>query len=231
MFSIIRGVVRMRVLLVEDDAVLMNGLQVGLGLAGFTVDAVATCADASAALRTTAFDAIVLDLMLPDGSGLDVLGELRSRQVATPVLLLTARDSVPDRIAGLDAGADDYLGKPFDLNEVAARLRALTRRGNGGGSACRIWRDLRLEPATMAVSKSGEAVRLSRREFSVLHALMDRPGQILSKSQLEDRLYGWQEDVESNTIEVHIHNLRQKLGPGIIETVRGVGYKLAEDNA
>lgn len=221
----------MRVLLVEDDAILLNGLQVGLGLAGFTVDAVSNCADASAALRSSTFDAVVLDLMLPDGSGLDVLDELRGRQVGTPVLLLTARDSVPDRIAGLDAGADDYLGKPFDLDEVAARLRALTRRGNGSASACRIWRELRLEPATMAVSKSGVAVRLSRREFSILHALMDRPGQILSKSQLEDRLYGWQEDVESNTIEVHIHNLRQKLGPGIIETVRGVGYKLAEDSA
>ncbi|KAB2688491.1 response regulator [Brucella tritici] len=218
----------MRVLVVEDDAVLMNGLQVGLGLAGFTVDAVSTCGDASAALRSSAFDAVVLDLMLPDGSGLDILDELRGRAVGTPVLLLTARDSIPDRIAGLDAGADDYLGKPFDLNEVAARLRALTRRGNGGGSACRIWRDLRLDPATMVVSKSDESVRLSRREFSILHALMDRPGQILSKSQLEDRLYGWQEDVESNTIEVHIHNLRQKLGPGVIETVRGVGYKLAE---
>lgn len=221
----------MRVLLVEDDAILLNGLQVGLGLAGFTVDAVSNCADASAALRSSTFDAVVLDLMLPDGSGLDVLDELRGRQVGTPVLLLTARDSVPDRIAGLDAGADDYLGKPFDLNEVAARLRALTRRGNGSASACRIWRELRLEPATMAVTKSGLAVRLSRREFSILHALMDRPGQILSKSQLEDRLYGWQEDVESNTIEVHIHNLRQKLGPGVIETVRGVGYKLAEDSA
>lgn len=220
----------MRVLVVEDDAVLMNGLQVGLGLAGFTVDAVSTCVDASAALRSSAFDAVVLDLMLPDGSGLDVLNELRGRAVGTPVLLLTARDSIPDRIAGLDAGADDYLGKPFDLNEVAARLRALTRRGNGGASACRIWRDLRLDPATMAVSKSGESVRLSRREFSILHALMERPGQILSKSQLEDRLYGWQEDVESNTIEVHIHNLRQKLGPGVIETVRGVGYRLAEDS-
>ena len=220
----------MRVLVVEDDEVLMNGLQVGLGLAGFTVDAVATCADASAALRSSAFDAVVLDLMLPDGSGLEVLDELRGRAVGTPVLLLTARDSIPDRIAGLDAGADDYLGKPFDLNEIAARLRALTRRGNGGGSAYRVWRDLRLDPATMAVSKSGEGVRLSRREFSILHALMDRPGQILSKSQLEDRLYGWQEDIESNTIEVHIHNLRQKLGPGVIETVRGVGYKLTEGN-
>lgn len=218
----------MRILLVEDDEVLLNGLQIGLGLAGFTVDAVSTCADASTALLNSTFDAVVLDLMLPDGSGLGVLGELRARQVGTPVLLLTARDGVPDRIAGLDAGADDYLGKPFDLDEVAARLRALVRRGNGSASACRIWRDLRLDPATMALSKAGEAVRLSRREFSILHALMDRPGQILSRSQLEERLYGWQEDVESNTIEVHIHYLRQKLGPGIIETVRGVGYRLAE---
>jgi two-component system response regulator QseB len=218
----------MRILVVEDDAVLMNGLQVGLGLTGFTVDAVSNCADASAALHSSVFDAIVLDLMLPDGSGLDVLAELRGRQMGTPVLLLTARDSVPDRIAGLDAGADDYLGKPFDLDEVAARLRALTRRASGSKTACRTWRDLSLEPATMAVSKSGESVRLSRREFAILHALMDRPGQILSKSQLEDRLYGWQEEVESNTIEVHIHHLRQKLGTDIIETVRGVGYRLAE---
>ncbi|PRD40741.1 DNA-binding response regulator [Phyllobacterium phragmitis] len=218
----------MRILVVEDDAVLMNGIQVGLGLTGFTVDAVSNCADASAALHGSVFDAIVLDLMLPDGSGLDFLAELRSRQMTTPVLLLTARDSVPDRIAGLDAGADDYLGKPFDLNEVAARLRALTRRASGSAVAYRTWRDLCLDPATMEVSKSGESVRLSRREFAILHALMDRPGQILSKSQLEDRLYGWQEEVESNTIEVHIHHLRQKLGTDIIETVRGVGYRLAE---
>ncbi len=168
--------------------------------------------------------------MLPDGSGLDILDEMRARKVATPVLLLTARDSIPDRIAGLDAGADDYLGKPFDLNEVAARLRALTRRGNGTASACRVWRELRLDPAMMTVSRSGDPVKPSRREFSILHALMDRPGQILSKGHLEDRLYGWQEDVESNTIEVHIHNLRQKLGPATIETVRGVGYRLAEES-
>lgn len=221
----------MRVLVVEDDAVLMNGLQVGLGLAGFTVDAVGTCADASVALRTSAFDAVVLDLMLPDGSGLEVLVELRKRRVGASVLLLTARDSVPDRIAGLDAGADDYLGKPFDLDEVAARLRALTRRAAGNATACQLWRDLTLDPATMAVSKAGLSVRLSRREFSILHALIERPGQILSKSQLEDRLYGWQEDVESNTIEVHVHNLRAKLGSGVIETVRGVGYRLAEGSS
>lgn len=219
----------MRILVVEDDAVLMNGLQVGLSLGGFTVDAVATCADADAALLSTSFDALVLDLMLPDGSGLDVLAALRERGIAVPVLLLTARDAVSDRIVGLDAGADDYLGKPFDLDEVAARLRALIRRAAGRSSASLTWRDVTLEPATMIVTRAGEAVRLSRREFAILHALMDRPGQILSKSQLEDKLYGWQEDVESNAVEVHIHHLRSKLGASAIETVRGIGYRLAED--
>jgi len=218
----------MRVLVVEDDEVLMDGLQVGLGLAGFTVETVATCADASAALRAAAFDAVVLDLMLPDGSGLDVLAEARARQLPAPVLLLTARDSVPDRIAGLDAGADDYLGKPFDLDEVAARLRALIRRAAGRPTASVQWRDVILNPATMTVTRAGEAVRLSRREFAILHALIDRPGQVLSKSQLEERLYGWQEEIGSNAIEVHIHNLRAKLGAGVIETVRGVGYRLMD---
>ena len=218
----------MRVLVVEDDEVLMDGLQVGLGLAGFTVETVATCADASAALRAAAFDAVVLDLMLPDGSGLDVLAEARARQLPAPVLLLTARDSVPDRIAGLDAGADDYLGKPFDLDEVAARLRALIRRAAGRPTASVQWRDVILNPATMTVTRAGEAVRLSRREFAILHALIDRPGQVLSKSQLEERLYGWQEEIGSNAIEVHIHNLRAKLGAGVIETLRGVGYRLMD---
>jgi two-component system response regulator QseB len=221
----------MRILVVEDDAVLMNGLQVGLSLGGFTVDAVASCADADAALSSSAFDALVLDLMLPDGSGLDILAALRRRSVAMPVLLLTARDAVPDRIAGLDAGADDYLGKPFDLDEVAARLRALIRRAAGRASAVLTWRDVTLEPSTMIVKRGGEPVRLSRREFSILHALMDRPGQILSKTQLEDKLYGWQEDVESNTVEVHIHHLRSKLGTATIETIRGIGYRLPEDGA
>ncbi|MBS7813095.1 response regulator [Roseococcus pinisoli] len=221
----------MKVLVVEDDAILLNGLQVGLGLAGFAVDAVASRAEASAALLASAFDAVVLDLMLPDGSGLDLLAELRARRSPVPVLLLTARDSVADRIAGLDAGADDYLGKPFDLDEVAARLRALTRRAAGHAGATLCWRDIVLDPASMAVTQGGRPARLSRREFSILHALIERPGQILSKSQLEERLYGWQEDVESNTIEVHVHHLRGKLGAGVIETVRGVGYRLPEDGA
>ncbi len=218
----------MRILVVEDDAVLMNGLQVGLGLAGFTVDAVSRCGDAILALRMSTFDAVVLDLMLPDGSGLDVLADLRDRQAKVPVLLLTARDAIADRIAGLDAGADDYLGKPFDLDEVAARLRALIRRTTGHASAHLQWRKLVLDPSSMAVTRDGEPLRLSRREFSILHALIERQGQIHSRSQLEDRLYGWQEDVESNTIEVHIHNLRAKLGQGVIETVRGVGYRLQD---
>jgi two-component system response regulator QseB len=135
---------------------------------------------------------------------------------------------VSDRIAGLDAGADDYLGKPFDLDEVAARLRALLRRAGGHAAATLQWRDIVLDPASMGVTRGGESVQLSRREFSILRALVDRPGQILSKPQLEERLYGWQEGIESNAIEVHIHNLRAKLGPGIVETVRGVGYRLAE---
>lgn len=216
----------MRILVVEDDAVLMNGIQVGLGLSGFTVDAVATCEDAEAALIANAFDALVLDLMLPDGSGLDVLAALRRRGSSIPVLLLTARDAVSDRIKGLDAGADDYLGKPFDLDEVAARLRALLRRAAGRATAVLTWLDVTVDPSRVTVIKAGEPVRLSRREFSVLHALMERPGAVLSKGRIEEKLYGWQEEVESNAIEVHVHNLRNKLGSDLIETVRGVGYRI-----
>ncbi|MDX6751640.1 winged helix-turn-helix domain-containing protein [Geminicoccaceae bacterium 1502E] len=220
----------MRVLVVEDDELLLNGLQVGLGLGGFTVDAVASCEEAEAALAAARFDALVLDLMLPDGSGLELLAGLRAGGSTLPVLLLTARDAVSERIAGLDAGADDYLGKPFDLDEVAARLRALVRRAAGQASAMLSWQDIRLDPARQAVSRGGEPVRLSRREFSILHALMERPGAILSRSRLEERLYGWQEDVESNAVEVHIHHLRNKLGSRVIETVRGIGYRLAGEN-
>ena len=216
----------MRVLVVEDDEVLLNGLQVGLGLSGFSVDTVSTCADAAAALRASGFDAVVLDIMLPDGSGLDVLGEMRERKSAEPVLLLTARDAVSDRIAGLDAGADDYLGKPFDLDELAARLRALIRRKGGRATATLHWQDVILDPATLAVSRAGRSVPLTRREFTILRALMERPGAILTKPALEEALYGWQEGVESNAVEVHVHKLRAKLGPGVVETVRGLGYRI-----
>ncbi|MPT24115.1 MAG: response regulator transcription factor, partial [Starkeya sp.] len=172
------------------------------------------------------FDAAVLDLMLPDGSGLDVLAALRARQDATPVLLLTALDETPDRIRGLDAGADDYLGKPFDLDELAARLRALLRRGSGRASPLLTHGCLALDPAMLSVTLNSFPVAVSRREFAVLSMLMERPGVIRSKGELEERLYGWQEEVESNTVEVYVHNLRAKLGREVIETVRGLGYRL-----
>lgn len=216
----------MRILVVEDDAMLLDGLKVGLGLHGFTVDAVASCDDARAALATAEFDAIVLDLMLPDGSGLDILRDLRRRQHATPVLLLTAKDTVADRIGGLDSGADDYLGKPFDLDEVAARLRAISRRAAGRASPVLAWNGIELDPGRRTVEVDGEPVGLSRREFSILEALMRHPGTVLSKDQLADRLYGWAEDVESNAVEVHVHHLRVKIGRDAIETVRGLGYRL-----
>jgi len=219
----------MRVLIVEDDAVLRDGLRVGLAIGGFNADAVESCEEAEAVLKNHEFDAMVLDLMLPDGSGLDVLKSLRERRDTTPVLLLTARDRVADRIQGLDAGADDYLGKPFDLDEVAARLRALVRRASGRPSTVLEWRGLRLDPANQQVELDGEPVRVSRREYAILHALMIHPGQILSRGQIEEKLYGWQEEVESNAVEVHIHHLRAKLGTGMIQTVRGIGYRLGEE--
>lgn len=216
----------MRILIVEDDAVLRDGLAVGLSINGFTADAVESCEEADAVLKNHCFDAIVLDIMLPDGSGLAILEQLRRTDDHTPVLLLTARDSVTDRIAGLDTGADDYLGKPFDLDEVAARLRALIRRSAGQARSVLEWGSLKLDPSAQTVERDGRPVRLSRREFSILHALMVHPGRILSKRELEDKLYGWQEEVESNAVEVHIHHLRNKLGPDVIQTVRGLGYRL-----
>ncbi|KGE00254.1 response regulator transcription factor [Rhizobium sp. YS-1r] len=216
----------MRLLVVEDDEILLDGLKVGLQMCGFTVDAVTSVADADAAIDADSFDAIILDLMLPDGSGLDVLARMRRSGDRTPVLLLTAKDEVADRIAGLDAGADDYLGKPFDLDEVAARLRAIVRRGHGRAAGHLEWKDVILDPARMSASRAGIAVPLSRREFVILRALMETPGVILSRSNLEEKLYGWQEEVESNTVEVHVHKLRSKLGASIIETVRGAGYRL-----
>ncbi|SIQ97029.1 transcriptional regulator, winged helix family [Paracoccus thiocyanatus] len=217
----------MRLLIVEDDPVLSDGLAVGLGLSGFTVDAVGTLADARAALDGGGFAGVVLDIMLPDGSGLDLLAELRAAGQRLPVLLLTARDQVRDRVCGLDAGADDYLGKPFDLDELAARLRAMLRRQEGRASAMIEWNGLALDPARMRGRMDGAEIAFSRREYTILQALIERPGVILAKSVLEERLYGWQEEVESNTVEVHVHKLRAKLGAGFIETVRGAGYRLA----
>lgn len=216
----------MRILVVEDDPILSDGLKAGLALGGATIDCVATCADADAALATSAFSAIVLDLMLPDGSGLNVLRSLRSRQDRTPVVLLTARDAIADRVAGLDGGADDYLGKPFDLEELLARIRAVVRRASGRATAILEHGGIRIDPGSLTVTVEGATVTLSRKEFMVLLTLMERPDVFRSKSDLEDRLYGWQEEVESNAIEVHVHNLRNKIGRHAIETSRGIGYRM-----
>lgn len=218
----------MRILVVEDDPILMDGLSVGLNIAGFTVDAVASCEDAYSAIASQNYDALVLDLMLPDGSGLDILAQLRRNKNDLPVLLLTARDQIADRIAGLDAGADDYVGKPFDLDELAARIRAIARRSNGRSSGKIEWQDVVLDPAQMTVHRGDILLKFTRREFAVLRALMERPNATLSKTALEEALYGWQEEVESNAVEVHIHHLRAKLGSKFIKTVRGLGYRLAE---
>lgn len=217
----------MRILVVEDDDVLRDGLIVGLGLEGFEIDAVATCEDARAGAAGGDHAGIVLDIGLPDGSGLDLLGEWRRGGVTTPVLLLTARNLVTDRIDGLDVGADDYLGKPFDLSELAARLRAILRRSSGRCSGEIQIGALTISEARRGVTVDGRPVALSRREFAILHALAEHPGHILSRSRLEDRVYGWQEEVDSNAVEVHIHKLRVKLGRDRIETVRGEGYRIA----
>jgi two-component system response regulator QseB len=177
-------------------------------------------------LGTTTFDAIVLDLMLPDGSGLDLLAKIRSAGNRTPVLLLTALDEVSDRIRGLDAGADDYLGKPFDLDELAARVRAIVRRRDGRVTSSLTHNGIVLDPPALTATVAGKPISLSRREFAVLAALMERPEAIRSKTDLEERLYGWQEEIESNAVEVHIHNLRSKIGRNAIETVRGLGYRM-----
>jgi two-component system response regulator QseB len=219
----------MRLLVVEDDEILRDAVEAGLALAGFTVDAVDTIEDARAAASSWTYDAVILDLTLPDGDGLDLLQDWRNQRSAIPVLLLTARNAIQDRIAGLDGGADDYLGKPFDLNELAARVRAIARRAQGRATPLLQSGDVSLDPAIREVTLSGASVSLSRREFTVLQALMEQPGRILSRAQLEERLYGWQEEVESNAIEVHIHNLRAKLGRSLIQTVRGEGYRVPRE--
>ncbi len=221
----------MRIFVLEDDPVLSNGMAAGLALHGMQAECVGTCDDALAAFDANEFSAAVLDLMLPDGSGLDVLRHIRSRDNSTPVIVLTARDAVDDRVAGLDCGADDYMGKPFDLGELAARLRAMVRRAAGRANPTWTWRDLAVDPTQQTVSRMGQPLSLSRREYALLDALIERPGRVLSRSQLEARIYGWQEDVDSNALEVHVHNLRAKIGRDAIETVRGLGYRLRGERA
>jgi two-component system, OmpR family, response regulator QseB len=219
----------MRILIVEDDETLADGLFAGLQLHGFTPELTGTCGDAQLALGSGDFAAVVLDLMLPDGSGLDLLKRWREAGSQIPVILLTALDSVADRIVGLDRGADDYLGKPFDLDELAARVRAIARRQEGRAEPVLRLRTLTLDPARQTAFLDDRPIGLSRREYTILFALMERPGAIVPRNTLEDRLYGWQEGVESNALEVHVHKLRAKLGAAAIRTVRGVGYQLAEE--
>ncbi|QIL90210.1 response regulator [Microbulbifer sp. SH-1] len=216
----------MRILLIEDDQSLAEGITTALRHAGYAVDHTSSGSKGVSLAVAAQPDLLVLDLGLPDMDGLAVLKTLRGKQIKTPVLILTARDDLPSKVQGLDAGADDYLTKPFAVDELLARLRALERRGASGGSAELVIGDVVINLATHTVSHAGEPVRLSRREFSLLRALAERPGHILSREQLEDKLYSWGESVASNTVDVHIHNLRKKISSDFIQTIRGVGYKL-----
>jgi two-component system response regulator QseB len=214
----------MRVLLVEDDEMIAQGLQTALRQAAFAVDWMRDGKSAGMALQTSNFDLVLLDLGLPHRDGIDVLRDLRKRGDATPVIILTARDEIQHRIAGLDAGADDYIVKPFDLDEVTARMRSVLRRAAGRGDPGIQHGDLRLDPVTRRVERDGVPVPLSSHEYAVLEALLQRPGAVLSRTQLEDRLYGWDEQIGSNAVEVYVHGLRRKLGSDVIRTLRGVGY-------
>ena len=214
----------MRVLLAEDDELLGSGLKAGLGQHGFAVDWVRDGVAAERELLAQQHEAAVLDLGLPRQDGLDALAAVRAKGVRTPVLVLTARDAIDARIQGLDGGADDYLVKPVDLGELAARLRALVRRAHGVPTTRLELGDVALDPAARQVWRGGEPVELSVREFDLLHVFMLQAGRVLSRDQLEQHLYKWGSEVSSNAGEVHIHNLRRKLGAELIETIRGVGY-------
>lgn len=218
----------MRILLVEDDPQLGDGLTVGLRQAGFAVDWVKDGNAADHALHAESFDLVVLDLGLPRLSGMDVLNRARQRGQAMPILILTARDATGDKVSGLDAGADDYLVKPIDLDELTARIRALARRSAGRAAPLLTHGDLALDPAAHIVTLAGQPVELSSREFSLLQMLLENTGRVLSRTQLEQSLYGWRDEPDSNALEVHIHHLRKKLGSDLIRTLRGVGYTIAK---
>jgi DNA-binding response OmpR family regulator len=214
----------MRLLLVEDDPLLGDGIRAGLGQEGYTVDWFRHGREAEAVLKSERYDLMVLDIGLPDISGLVLLKHLRSRGDALPVLILTARDAINDRVQGLDGGADDYMVKPFDLDELAARLRALLRRRGGRASSQIHHGALILDPAAHRITLNDKPVDISPREYAVLHLLLENQGKVMSRSRLEDSLYSWDGEVESNAIEVYIHHLRKKLGASLIRTIRGVGY-------
>jgi two-component system response regulator QseB len=218
----------MHVLLVEDDALVASGIRAGLEVEGFTVDHVASAAEADAALATLASDAVILDLGLPDSDGLTLLRRWRATDRRVPVLVLTARDAVADRVAGLSAGGDDYLLKPFDLDELSARVNALLRRAAGFAAPVIEHGPVRFDTASRGVWVGERSVTLTRRETALLEKLLYARTTLLSAEQLKDSLYGFDTDIEGNALNVHIHNLRRKLGRHIVETVRGVGYRLGD---
>lgn len=214
----------MRLLLVEDDELLGDAVKTGLTQLGYVVDWLKDGESARSIIKAELFEAIILDLGLPKLSGLSFLQSIRNEGNVTPVIILTARESIEDRVKGLDSGADDYLVKPFDLNELGARVRALVRRSTGRADAILHYRNLTLDPAAHAVFVDETLVNVPRREFALLQKLLENSGQVLSREQLMQSLYGWDEEVDSNALEVHIHNLRKKLNANYIRTIRGVGY-------
>lgn len=214
----------MRLLLVEDNDSIGKGIHTGLSQAGYAVDWVKDGQTAQSALKTEDYDAAVLDIGLPKQSGLEVLSELRASGNEIPVLILTARDSVNDRIIGLDHGADDYMIKPFDLDELNARLRAITRRSAGRSSPKVLHGDIELDPASHTVLNKGEVVEIPPKAFAILQALLENAGRVMSRTRLEESMYSWKDELESNAVEVHIHTIRKALGKDLIRTIRGVGY-------
>ncbi len=216
----------MRLLLVEDDPLIGQGISDALTLQGESLEWVTRGSHALHALADSDFDLVVLDLGLPDIDGLQLLADIRQRGDDLPVLILTARDQVSDRVAGLDSGADDYLVKPFDVDELRARIRALVRRRSGYSSALICYNQIKVDPSSREVFCAEKEIKLSRREYALLMEFLHHPGQVFTRDQLNERLYGWNDGVESNSLEVHIHHLRKKVGSGLIHTVRGVGYRI-----
>lgn len=219
----------MRILLAEDDPLLGDGLRAGLRQMGFQVDWVRDGEAAEKELQAQPYAAAVLDLGLPLKDGMAVLASVRQKGLSLPILVLTARDAVHDRIKGLDVGADDYVVKPIDLNELAARLRALVRRAHGQPKELLRVQDVTIDTAARSVTQGASTISLSTREFDLLHALMLNAGRVMSREQLEQHLYSWGQEVDSNAVEVHVHHLRKKLGSQLIQTVRGIGYMLMKD--
>lgn len=216
----------MRVLLVEDDKIIGDGVSIGLDGEGYAIDWVEDIESAETALDTNDYGLAILDIGLSDGSGLDLLRKIRKQQKNFPIIMLTAYDDVYYKVKGLDAGADDYLVKPFKLDELKARLRALRRRNTGKATPMISVRNVSINPASHEILKDGVNINLGPKEFSILHVLLENAGKIISKKQLEDHLYSWDNEIESNTVEVHIHGLRKKLGKDFIETIKFVGYRV-----